>query len=727
MDECHHLDIARTKSGRNQQIREESSTVCKEKGKRMKVVSKTCLLFLILGFPAIASAAGLFNVQPGDKSLEYLSMIFGQVQGSIPAGPTTSLFGAMVNIFNQAVFGLGIVIISYTIAMGAIHTAHEGQFLGKNWHPILVPLRAGVGILLLIPQGGGYNYIQMMVMWFILQGVGAANTMWNLVIEYHKTEGAIHEDTRLDDIQNAQALVTDLLKANNCMQSLNKAIMTSDDIAQALDEPISVYVLGDTIKWGRQNHGDALCGSLDVSGVGASFSGAYQPAGIARVNAYKSAILKAQEALIDCSNDSLSTPMTLTNAAQLINSARLIESAARDASQATYNAALSLDDKAKINGWLLAGSYYYTLTQNGTRKAITFSFPRISPSGDLAPLISQPLYDQYVTTALTSASDYVSQGISQIVTVPTWARSGPSLILNPKNTSSSEGSSIVAALVGSLFEDITRDLQSQITGAGAAGVKTKNDPLVSMATFGSNLTLITENTFFAALGLAFALWMISTFMSCIQPFAHAFNFLLTIIMPIVMLMISLLWVAGLTLGLYIPMVPYLVFTFSALTWFILVIEAMLAAPLIALTLIVPSEDEIGKAGYAIMILLGVFLRPILMILGFILAIQLLMVGIGMLNAAFWPTMMASTGGSISVGAFGLIAILLLYASVALGMVHEAFSLIYLVPNKVMRWIGGGGNEDEGTMKNVQSLKGSVQKGAGIGAGLMKSSLKAFKK
>ncbi len=199
------------------------------------------------------------------------------------------------------------------------------------------------------------------------------------------------------------------------------------------------------------------------------------------------------------------------------------------------------------------------------------------------------------------------------------------------------------------------------------------------------------------------------------------NFALTIIMPIAMLMVSLLFVAGITLGLYMPMIPYLVFTFSALTWIIMVIEAMLAAPLIALTLIVPSEDEMGKAGHAIAILLGIFLRPALMILGFIMAIQLLIVAVGMLNAAFWSTIMAATGGSNGVGIFGLIAILLLYASIAMGMVHEAFSLIYLVPNKVMRWIGAGGDQDE-AMSKVKELKGSTQKGAGMGSGLMKSGL-----
>lgn len=691
----------------------------------MKAFSKACILLATLTFPVITYAA-LFNVQPGDKSLEYLAMVFGEVPGSIPSG-YYSIFGTMAGLFNQAVFGLGIVVISYTIMMGAINTAHEGQFLGKNWHPILVPFRAGVGILLLIPQASGYNAIQMMVMWLVLQGVGAANSMWNVVVN---KDTPLHKDTRKEDLQDAQGLVTNILKANNCMNSLNAGYDTNEDLKERLVEKVSFYISGNTVKWGRRSYGDAICGYIDVyRSVNPTFTGAGTTVtGQQRTAVYINAISKAQNALMAPSFESLMVPMDFGSVGELVNAARQLREDALKTADITFQAQVSLNDEAKQNGWLLAGSYYYALTQSGTRRAVSFtSLPDLAPASDLATTISQPLYDQYVASAITAAGNYVTTGLDNMVTVETWERSGPSILLSPRPSGSAEGTSIFAAIFGSLFEQITLNLQSQITGAGEAGKSVNNDPLVAMTKFGSDLTLITENVFFAALGLAFALWMVSTFMSCLQPFAHAFNFLLTIIMPIAMLMISLLWVAGLTLGIYVPMIPYLVFTFSALTWIILVIEAMLAAPLIALTLIVPSEDEIGKAGHAIVILLGVFLRPALMILGFILASQLLIVGIGMLNAAFWSTMMSSTGGSLQVGVFGLIAILLLYASVAVAMVHEAFSLIYLVPNKVMRWIGGGGNEDEGTMKNVQSLKGSVQKGAGIGAGLMKSSLKAFKK
>ncbi len=684
-------------------------------------VMRGCLLLLGLSFPTILFAAGAFEVAPGDKSVEWLGMIFGTVPHT-PVVGDNALFSQMVEIFNQGVFGLGIIIISYTAAMGAINTAHEGQFLGKNWHPILVPLRAGAGIMLIIPQANGFNYMQIIVMWFITQGIGAANAMWIRVIEGNQVNANLHTDTRKADLEGGSAAVLSILKSNVCMSVLN----ANANAMQLLDnDPIVFYRYGGKMNWGRQASGDAtpLCGSVDLPTAASSDS----TSATTKQDIFASAIREIQNGLTSVADDVIKGPGSngkydTTNANVIVDAARTLRQAALDSSVQAVTSATAFNEQAKINGWILAGSYYYQLTQNGAYKYVVTTLGSTPPdSVKIGQVIGSDLHADLFTDGMVKVSDYFTAASNSIVTLDPGNRAGSAIIVNPRNMSG-QGASIFAAIFGSLFEKITMDLSTHMTANKDVGY----DPLVSIMSFGSKLTTVTENVFFAALGIAFALWLVTTPMSCLQPLGHAFNFLLTIFMPVAMMMISLLWVAGLTLGLYIPMIPYLVFTFSALSWIILVIEAMLAAPLIALGLIVPNEDEMGKAGHAIAILLGIFLRPALMVLGFIMAIQLLIVAIGMLNVGFWASLMSATGGSSGVGVFGLIAVLLLYASIALGMVHEAFSLIYLVPNKVMRWIGAGGEQDD-PMSKVKELKGSVQKGAGIGGGLMKSSLKAVKK
>ncbi|MCS5711140.1 DotA/TraY family protein [Candidatus Berkiella aquae] len=690
----------------------------------MNAFTKACALLLILGFPTLVFGVGAFEVESTDKSMVYLGMIFGYVPGTPIPSSGNSLFAQLVYIFNQVVFALGIVVIAYTAAFGAINTAHQGEFLGKDWHPVLVPLRAGAGILLLLPQTTGYNYMQIIVMWFIVQGVGAANAMWRQVIISNQTQGNLHQDTRKVDLQNASDAVSDIFKANICMAALNGNSST----LELMEEPVQFYRMGDQMRWGRVSQNDAICGSIDLAAIQNSMGGNNSNAESAK-NRFANALIDAQQALETAADEALmpmayGTAPTYSSANQFVSAARALQQAAVDVSN--YTASLNdVSEQAIENGWILAGSYYFTIVQEGVYVPVTVTFSTITPNvSQISKIVSQQKYNETVGTALGFANTYQSTAYSSIVTLSTADRAGSSIVLKKANMSS-QGSSIFAAIFGSLFEDIVKDLMEAISGSGEDN-EHQNDPVISMASFGSHLAVTTENVFFAAFALAFALWTISTPLSCLQPLGHAFDKLLTIFMPIAVLLISLLWVAGLTLGLYIPMIPYLVFTFSALTWIILVIEAMLAAPLIALTLIVPSEDEIGKAGHAISILLGIFLRPALMILGFIMAMQLLIVAIGMLNAAFWATILNATGASKGVGVFGLIAILLMYAGVATGMVHEAFSLIYLVPNKVMRWIGASGEQDD-AMSKVQELKGSVQKGGGMGAGLMKSGLKAFSK
>lgn len=688
----------------------------------MKVLGRVCLLLLML-FPTFAFALGAFDVESSDKSMIYLGMIFGYVPGTpIPNSTENAIFAQMVYIFNQVVFALGIIVIGYTAAVGAVNTAHEGQFLGKDWHPVLVPVRAGAGILLLLPQTTGYNYMQIIVMWFIVQGVGAANAMWRQVIISNQSQGGIHQDTRKVDLEHAMDSVISIYTANVCMTALN----ANNSTLELMKEPIQYYRMGDELRWGRMSEGDALCGKLDISKMADGIRGVKASDSESAKNRLVSGVNDAQQALQTAADEAL-LPMefpdikqTYASAGQFVSAARALQGAAVDAS----NFAQTLDDfseEAIENGWILAGSYYYQLVRNGVYVPVSIDIGTVSPdTSKISKIIGNQLLSNVYSTALSFSNNYLNEAIGSIDTLSTSERAGDTLTLKARNMGD-QGGSIFAAIFGSLFEDITQDLMQSISGSGKENEDIENDPLIAMTAFGSNLVTATESVFFAALGLCFALWTISTPLSCLQPLGHAMNFLLTIVMPIAMLMISLLLVAGVTLGLYMPMVPYLVFTFSALTWIIMVIEAMLAAPLIALTLIVPSEDEMGKAGHAIAILLGIFLRPALMILGFIMAIQLLIVAVGMLNAAFWSTIMAATGGANGVGVFGLISILLLYASIAMGMVHEAFSLIYLVPNKVMRWIGAGGEQDE-AMSKVKELKGSTQKGAGMGAGLMKAGL-----
>jgi defect-in-organelle-trafficking protein DotA len=236
--------------------------------------------------------------------------------------------------------------------------------------------------------------------------------------------------------------------------------------------------------------------------------------------------------------------------------------------------------------------------------------------------------------------------------------------------------------------------------------------------------------------------------------------------PLILAWTGVMLSIGFITAYYIPLLPYMIFTFASIAWLIAVIEAMVAAPIVALGVTHPEGHEaFGKGEPAIMILMNVFLRPSMMIIGFIAAISLSYTGVLLLNTGYsravgfiqTPTAPSSsesksttivsflpqseidanmkkaaetlaeppiyaagkavvntavntwdflkdtqktsvpiktdignvTGGYTGwAGIFAYFFSVLMYTSIYLIIVQRSFTLITLLPDKVLRWIGG---------------------------------------
>jgi defect-in-organelle-trafficking protein DotA len=128
-----------------------------------------------------------------------------------------------------------------------------------------------------------------------------------------------------------------------------------------------------------------------------------------------------------------------------------------------------------------------------------------------------------------------------------------------------------------------------------------------------------------------------------------------------------------------------------------------------------GHDLLGKAEQSIMLLLGVFIRPAAMVIGFILAITLTYLMMQFLNYGFVYTAnplleTASSNSTASFNMISIVGILLVYAYVAIEVINQCFSMIFQVPDKILRWIGGP-QEQSNVSQMMQSVKGGVQSGA----------------
>lgn len=217
-------------------------------------------------------------------------------------------------------------------------------------------------------------------------------------------------------------------------------------------------------------------------------------------------------------------------------------------------------------------------------------------------------------------------------------------------------------------------------------------------------------------------------MGVIDTLNHIFRLLfelpITIALPMATAVIGPLFVVGIILAYYTPLIPFMLFTFGTISWMIFVIEAMAAAPIVALGITHPEgHDLLGKSEQAVMLLLSVFVRPISMIIGLIVSIilsyivlEVLNIGYGhIVSAVFFSSEPVMTGKYVKVNdMIRSVAVIMLYPFIVLPIINQCFSLIYVIPEKIMRWIGM--HPDAGQeAQMLENVKGQVQQQAEAGS------------
>lgn len=152
------------------------------------------LLFAAAGPAAAQDATGaLSNYDPGGIfkmfadskgdafSSVFLNQLFGPLFPSATSTVSTTLFSSLIGYFNSIILVVGALLFFYNVTVGVLQSAFEGQMLGRRWSSLWAPLRVvfTVGLLVPIPNLGGYNLAQSGV-GFLVRGAGsAASWFWS--------------------------------------------------------------------------------------------------------------------------------------------------------------------------------------------------------------------------------------------------------------------------------------------------------------------------------------------------------------------------------------------------------------------------------------------------------------------------------------------------------------------------------------------------------------------
>lgn len=752
-------------------------------------------ILLILLSPTVF--AGVFDPPPTDESVRILGLIFGSNVGTIYLGGAPNpIMSEIMEKFNFILVVVGSAVLSYVVVLSVINTAQEGAAMGKKWSAIWIPMRSIIGMGLMVPTPGtGYSLIQSTVVWIIIQGIGAADQVWNITLEGLKTGAsatvgalpAANSNGSTTLSSNAAIIANNLLQIAICMESMQQFSQTADPGTQSWlknnGNSVKNYIvtadpapngpgpagatpttknvtLSGNMYFGNkeeQSGGQAFqyatCGSFAVTGTAtADDFGESNLAGKSEQERYK--ILSDSAALIyDTKMLALSSMLSILQplAEQIVTGT--IDpiqdtttpigdpgyfEAATDAYQKLMSGLIvpiestGLDDamrsaikQGEEKGWIIAGSYYFVLNKALTQKNYASIYEAPKPDVPLQCLTSACIngsingnftfLGNYATqlslssTQLAELSKYLATGSVYMALDSQASGAGelPTAVLSQGNSDP-----ILAAVAAPLQNMVNQLITTMNGNAGAEG----GDVLLAHAQFGRSMMLSMEITWITLFGIVTA---IGFAVGLGLPFTTGPGSLLIAMLMTVLTMvipiIALVWTIGAGLAIYAPLIPFMIFTVGALGWLLIVVEAVIAAPLIALGLIMPAGDELGKVETALMILSNIFLRPILMIFGFLLSGRLYNAVVAIIDAG-----MLQVFSTIDIQTlFSAVIILFTYAAFVIGMTNTCFSLIYAVPDKIMRWIGGHPEQTDASA--IQQTKTAFSEAAGeVGKGMGES-------
>lgn len=657
-------------------------------------------LLLISLIPGLALADGLSLTPPAsDLSVTlFLNPIFGAL---VPGGGGGDAMASVIGKFNAGVLLVGGILLSYGIIAGTMQTAHDGEVLGRRWSSMWMPIRTSIGVAAIVPMGSGYSVIQFLVMWIVVQGVGLADTLWSA---YNKDTNAQVTLAMNASSEKAAATARGILISSLCNVMLKSgaaddkaaAAARGDTLAAPENDPfgfaatatVSDPVCGsvnmpkepktaiDGNGWAHQTFGSLDIDKKMYAAHKAALSSLQTTLEPLATKIYASDNDKATAALTKDYNSAVSTYLTaLNNAAQ---------SAASSGDSASGFAEMAA--RASQDGWAVAGAWYmkFIRVQNMLTSAVN-QFPTvIKPNEEKLGIASTDskwygLVKKFNTVVNSSSYTAGTTGLD---------KENQAMI---QADSADESWSTIFSWISDRV-DLSRHAQTLLKNTNAG-----DNPLLSVVVFGNKIF----NSGIAIIGIMLSFFVLGSIANdqggvaaklaskVVKAFTSSDTILsaLIILMPLVMTLVGVMLGWGGILAFYIPMIPFIIWIGVVIGWLILVVEAVIAAPLWAVMHIHPDADGVaGRGGQGYNLVLSLALRPALAIIGLI-AAMVLMYPLGkFIIDIFWSAwniaMNNDTG--IFVGVAGVV----IFANLLTSVIKQVFSLAHVIPDKLLRWVGG---------------------------------------
>lgn len=241
------------------------------------------------------------------------------------------------------------------------------------------------------------------------------------------------------------------------------------------------------------------------------------------------------------------------------------------------------------------------------------------------------------------------------------------------------------------------------------------DPLVMLQTLGRVMVGIAVGMWIAVAASASAITAGLAWSSWLSSIPFAIENGLKIFVPIFIALVLTLFVNGMVLSVYVPLIPFFIFTFAAIGWLISIFEAILAGPLVAAAVTHPEgHDLLGKAEQSVMLLLGVFLRPVVMVIGFLASMIICRVALRIVFAGFSHVVEAAGITMSGVNVFGTIGLMIVLTTTSITIVTFVYTA-GVVKSWETIWMWIGAHQPSNSVENaIQEIKGGFHSGAQAG-------------
>lgn len=759
--------------------------------------------FLWVFLAAVATASGCAhadtftdlagNVTTGaGGSMAWINQLFGAALGG-----TDDVFSPIIGVINTATLFLGGLLIAYTLVVGTLNTAHDGEMLGKKWSSVWLPVRIALGVALIspIPAYNNYSGVQVVMAQMIKMGAELGDLTYGAYVDHYvmpqgnATNFTASYAVRLPNLDRAEVELA-------LLQPLYRTVFAQADQMQSL---FNLQTQGNgynAYQYGVRFYCDTDDAPVPAAITDSGFSGAtfslggcanpsqaknirvdfvqYQvdpttgqvgrvvvydslapiklfspvsgnPVNLTGVNAglvtlYHDALIQTAALALQAYAQDLPASAIKTRKNQILDNL-LAGYKAQVVTNPQTTAVLNNQVLAHLNAnksnWLAAGTQY--LGAASAVNAISGQGVGSLADGDAQATTATELDGTNADVANKASQAEVftqeSGGLGWLDRMWGAVKSGVDVSGKIEN--------LVAPLKAFMADparELTKMIVKRLTGLNITNLA--GDPIMVAKMVGDNLLSSADTmvkvimSIFAVAGVIAlaggALSLIPTITA--GPTATGIaSFVATtgstfanIMLPIVFIMV----VAGATLSVYVPMIPFIIWTGALIAYLALVVEAMIAAPLWAVMHLHPSgDDHVGKGANGYMLLLGVVLRPAFLVVGFAAAVAVMGIIGGWINGVM-TSVIASLGQSSEyslVVIIKMVAGVLVYGVLMLAVIHKSFSLIYHIPDQIMRWLGGageqlgtsiaGGMQSASDAAKLSAFNAANSAGSAIGGGL----------